>query len=115
MKEFIKYKIIGTEKEWESHIENINRIIKSNLSGYKPKNFLDVGCGFGDRTIHIANQFNVNNIKIHGVDYNDQQVETCKTIFNAKKIDLEIENLPYEQNTFDLVNCNQVLEHIKNS
>ncbi len=55
MKTFFKYKIIGTEYEWESHIDNIERLISSNLRGFRPNNFLDVGCGSGDRTIHIAN------------------------------------------------------------
>lgn len=115
MKEFIKHKLMGTEYEWESHIENIFRTINSNLSVYKPTNFLDIGCGSGDRTIRIANHFKINFTNVHGVDYNEQQVEACKKIFIAKKIDLEIEKLPYEENTFDLVNCNQVLEHIKTS
>lgn len=35
-------------------------------------------------------------------------------IFNAEKIDLETEELPFKDNTFDLVICNQVLEHLKN-
>jgi len=35
-------------------------------------------------------------------------------VFNASKIDLETDDIPYENNTFDLVICNQVLEHLKN-
>lgn len=115
MKEFIKSKIIGTEYEWESHLDNINRLIYSNLREYKATNLLDVGCGSGDRTIHIANHFNIDYTQAHGVDFNEQQVEACKKIFNARIIDLESQNLPYDDNTFDLVNCNQVLEHIRNS
>ena len=81
MKEFIKNKIIGTGFEWESHIENIFCLLSSNLDGYNPKYFLDVGCGYGDRTIQIAKHFKIDFKNVHGVDYHEQQVTACKAIW----------------------------------
>ena len=114
LKKYIKRYFIGTQHEWESHIDNILRIFDENLKIYIPNNILDVGCGSGDRTIRIANHFNIDMRNTYGVDYDDQLVTACKKRFNAGRIDLETADLPYEDNTFDLVICNQVLEHLKN-
>ncbi len=114
LKEYIKYHIIGTQHEWDSHIDNMLRIFDENLRTYIPNNILDVGCGDGDKTIRMANHFNIDMHNTYGVDYDDQRVIDCGKIFNAEKIDLETDDLPYENNTFDLVICNQVLEHLKN-
>lgn len=114
LKKYIKYRFIGTQYEWESHIDNIIRIFDKNIRSYIPNNLLDVGCGNGNRSVRIANYFNVALNKIYGLDYNEDLILTCKRIFNANKIDLESEDIPYETETFDLVICNQVLEHLKN-
>lgn len=113
IREFIKNKVIGTQYEWESHFENVLRLF-DNICLYKPHNLLDVGFGSGDRTIRIAKYFRIDMNNVYGIDNNDQQVVSCGNTFNAKKIDLEMENIPYQDNTFDIVICNQVLEHLKN-
>ena len=113
MKNLFK-KIVGTEYEWESHIANIFYLFKKCLKEYKPEIILDVGCGDGQRTTRIANYFNIKMSNIYGVDYDDKCVIEASKIFNAKKIDLETEVLPYRDGMFDLVICNQVLEHLKN-
>jgi ubiquinone/menaquinone biosynthesis C-methylase UbiE len=106
LKKYIKYHIIGTQHEWESHIDNMLRIFDENLKTYAPNNILDVGCGNGDRTILMATHFNIDICNAYGVDYDDQNVIACKKRFNAKKIDLETDDLPYEDNTFDLsISC----------
>ena len=109
LKEFL-----GTPYEWESHIDNIFRIFDQNLRTYAPHNILDIGCGNGDRTIRIAKYYNVSMSNVHGLDYNVDLMTTCKKAFNASSIDLETDAIPYKDNTFDLVICNQVLEHLKN-
>jgi len=110
----MKHIIIGTQYEWASHIDNLFRIFNKNLKTYSPKNMLDVGCGKGDRTIRIADYFNIHAPNISGLDYDDASIVVCENLFNVKKIDLETEDIPWEDNTFDLVICNQVLEHLKN-
>jgi ubiquinone/menaquinone biosynthesis C-methylase UbiE len=109
LKEFL-----GTPYEWEGHIDNIFRIFDQNLRTYAPHNILDIGCGDGGRTIRIAKYYNVSMNNVHGLDYNDDLIITCKKVFNASSIDLETDHIPYKDNTFDLVICNQVLEHLKN-
>ncbi|MBL7131180.1 MAG: class I SAM-dependent methyltransferase [Candidatus Omnitrophica bacterium] len=114
IKEVIKEKFIGTQYEWESHIENVIRLFNDNLRFYQPHNMLDVGFGSGDRTLRIAKYFRMDMQNVYGIDYNSQHVVSCNNTFNTKIVDLEIGWLPYEDNSFDLVICNQVLEHLKN-
>jgi len=112
--EVIKKDIIKTQFEDQSHLHNLLYLLDKHINGSGPKSLLDVGCANGERTIRIAKYFNINLQKAYGVDYNKKNIATCKGLFNAKVIDLEIENLPYKNNSFDLVMCNQILEHLKN-
>lgn len=114
LKKFIGYRFIGTQYELESHIDNMFRIFDKHLKRYCPNNLLDVGCGNGDRTIRIADYLNVHMKNIYGLDCNDDRIIACKRMFNATNIDLETDGMPYGDNAFDLVICNQVLEHLKN-
>lgn len=113
LRKFIK-QISGTQYEWKGSLDNLFRIFDKNISTYNPDNLLDIGCHDGDKTIQTANYFKIDMHNIYGVDSDDRRISTCKNIFNAHKIDLESEDLPYEENMFDLVVCNQVLEHLKN-
>jgi ubiquinone/menaquinone biosynthesis C-methylase UbiE len=62
----------------------------------------------------MAKYFNIEPRNIYGIDYEDNYVAETRKIFNAEKIDLERDRLPYEDESFDLITCNQVLEHLKN-
>lgn len=106
--------IIGTQHESESHIDNIFRIFERNLRTYAPENILDIGCGDGQRTLRIAKYYNVNMSNVYGLDHDDDFIIASNKIFSASRIDLETDDIPYKDNTFGLVICNQVLEHLKN-
>jgi ubiquinone/menaquinone biosynthesis C-methylase UbiE len=110
---YIKERLIGTQYEWQNVIDNIFRICDDNLKTFKPYKIIDVGCGDGTTTLRVANYFNLNMNNVYGVDYDDALVNTSKQLFNVNKIDLETDDIPFEDNTFDLVICNQVLEHLK--
>jgi ubiquinone/menaquinone biosynthesis C-methylase UbiE len=109
---FIK-KLIGTRHEWESHVANVFRIFECNLQNYTPRNVLDIGCGDGERTIRIAKYYGVPMTEVYGLDYDHELILSCRKLFNAKRVDLERDQIPHDDNTFDLVICNQVLEHLK--
>lgn len=113
IKELLKQKFVGTQHEWESHIGNIFSIFDKNIKNYRPKNLLDVGCGNGDRTIRIADYFKVSIDNTYGIDCEKQYVTESRQRFTAAEIDLELDGLPFNENYFDLVMCNQVLEHLK--
>jgi ubiquinone/menaquinone biosynthesis C-methylase UbiE len=113
-KEYVKTSLIGTQHEWESHIDNIFQVLKQNISMFNPGNILDIGCGDGKRTIRIAAYYNINMRDIYGLDNDDDLITACNKMFSASRIDLEIDDIPHQDDTFDLVICNQVLEHLKN-
>lgn len=112
--ERIKKNILKTQYEDDSHLENLYYLLNKHLTKRNPKSLLDVGCANGDRTVRIAKYLNINLQNVHGVDYNFKNIAICKNLFNAKTIDLEDTNLSYKSSSFDLVICNQVLEHLKN-
>ena len=114
IKEYIKRNIISVDREWESHIENIFRLFKGNLIDFKPLNMLDVGCGDGSRSLRLAKFFNINTNQLYGLDYDQNCVDQCNFKFKSFSVDLESDSIPFKLGTFDIVVCNQVLEHLKN-
>ena len=113
-KQFINENIINTSAELEGHIGNMFYLFDRNISARNQKSLLDIGCGSGERTIRIARYFNIDMNNTYGLDCNNRQIAACRKMFNAEVIDLESDRLPYYDNYFDLVVCNQVLEHLKN-
>ena len=113
-KQFIKKKILCVDNEWESHIKNIFRLFNSNIKAYTPHNILDVGCGDGTRTRRLAEYFNIDEENMHGLDYDQNLINLCNLQFHSSRIDLEVDTILFKEGMFDLVICNQVLEHLKN-
>ena len=113
-KQFIKTKILGVDNEWESHIENIFRLFDTNITANPPKNLLDVGCGDGTRTLRLAEYFNIDRKNLYGLDYDQNLINLCNLEFDSSRVDLEVDPIPFKEGMFDIVICNQVLEHLKN-
>jgi 2-polyprenyl-3-methyl-5-hydroxy-6-metoxy-1,4-benzoquinol methylase len=90
------------------------RLFDKNLKGYLPNNIMDVGCGDGSRTMRIAQHFDIDLSRVYGIDNEVNHIKACQNSFNVHKVDLECQNIPHFDDTFDLVICNQVLEHLKN-
>ncbi len=80
----------------------------------KIERLLDVGCGAGGYTQRNAEALGVPLESVSGVDTNPEHVESAEGTFEIRALDLESEALPFESGSFDLVVCNQVLEHLKN-
>jgi len=94
-------------------VDYIRKIIeKFNLFSEKI-NVLEVGCGGGILSEEIAKM----GFNITGIDPSDQSLRSA--INHAKDSDLKIiyengagENLPFQNNSFDVVLCCDVLEHV---
>ena len=114
LKTYIKHKILKTQCEWESHFDNVMRLCKWNLKSFKPSNLLDVGCGDGERTLKLASHFNIEPDRVYGLEIDTDIIKLCEDRFNVETVDLETGRIPFGSDTFDIVICNQVLEHLKN-
>lgn len=70
---------------------------------------LDVGCGVGDLFDMTKDQYD----KVYGVDIVQEAVDLCiEKGMQAKRVDLNVEGLPYEDGKFDSVACFDFIEHI---
>ncbi|MHA1755963.1 MAG: class I SAM-dependent methyltransferase [Promethearchaeota archaeon] len=83
---------------FEEKINIFKKIIPSDI-----KTIIDIGCGNGIITNQLANSWN-----IIGFD----RSLTALTFVQTPAICGSIENLPFCNNSFDLVLCSEVLEHL---
>jgi len=91
---------IYAEKE---RIEEIIKIIPSSI-----KTILDVGCGNGAFINTLANTSLNKFDRIVGVDSSKEALKYVK----VEKYKASISNLPFENKSFNLVTCLEVLEHL---
>lgn len=73
---------------------------------------LDAGCGTGVFTASLVRA----GLNVTGIDESEKMLEVVKlkpSLTNAKFIKCNLENLPFEDNSYDRVLCTFVLEFIK--
>ncbi|MBI5220782.1 MAG: methyltransferase domain-containing protein [Candidatus Liptonbacteria bacterium] len=71
---------------------------------------LDVGCSTGDLLLHLKSKF----LSVAGVDISETAVMQAQErgISNTQITDIEHETLPFPDNTFHLVFCLEIFEHL---
>lgn len=74
-------------------------------------NILDIGCGTGDTLRYIKEYINPD-AKLYGIDIDKNTY--LPDFVEFKSCNIEHSSLPYEDNTFDIVISNFVLEHLQN-
>lgn len=106
---------ISSKNKIEKYQERIRQLEWDAIVQYIPKNaqFLDVGCGAGYSLMKAKNQLNCDIKGIdpepgaHGVGrYTSEEWKSLPIIQGSA------ENLPYEDNSFDVVYSSHVLEHV---
>ncbi len=88
------------------------KIVYERFKDLTDKTVLDLGCGCGDYT----NYFYSMGAKTTGCDGSEKLVQIAKEQYphlNFEVVDID-KRFPYEDNSFDLVFCNQVLMDIEN-
>jgi ubiquinone/menaquinone biosynthesis C-methylase UbiE len=81
--------------------------------GLDNKNILDCGCGAGEYVQELMKQ---KNLRVWGIEFNAEKVNQYKNQYPSltNVIQGDIENMPFEDQSFDVIILNEVLEHIPN-
>ena len=90
-------------------IEDYTKKYEKNKKNFK---ILDIGCGWG---YDLTGLWEISkNIELYGIEIDDEKIAACQQknimIF---KINCETDRIPVNDNFFDIIIINQVLEHTK--
>jgi ubiquinone/menaquinone biosynthesis C-methylase UbiE len=98
----------GYRMAWE---RRLYEELTDYLANESPSSFLDLGFGGGAYLRYMVNQSTIT----IGVEISFELVRTLKNSFSLESIDYVVadaENLPFRNESFDCILCNQVLEHL---
>lgn len=87
----------------------IQKILEQYAS--KSATLLDIGCSTG-HLFHLAQKAGYVKDNVWGVDIDDYRADTITT--NLKICDVNKENLPFDDESFDVVTAIYVVEHLEN-
>lgn len=88
-------------------------VLKVHLGSTKEFNCLDIGCSSGVITNYLSNYFK----KIIGIDVDKPAILMAQKKYkqsNLKFYEMDGENLNFDNETFDVVTCNQVYNFVNN-
>jgi len=103
--------LLRTEGETDRLRRDFSRLVAgAGAAG----SLLDVGSADGLMTLRYAKLLGVPPGKIHGIEILDGYLKLSPPEVKALKLNVEDSPFPYPAGEFEVVVCNQVLEHLKN-
>ena len=89
------------------------RITRDSLANQHFDSILELGCGTGKNTVFLAQI----GTRVHALDFSQGMIRKAKEKVNTENVRFEMADLTKrwtcEDNAYDLITCNLVLEHIK--
>lgn len=115
MKETSIY-IHGTQQSEQERLAMLNRLTNPSFIDFlniqRPVRILDVGCGLGILAGEIAQRYP--NCSITGIEYAEAQLAEAPMDFdNLEFMQGDAHDLPFEDESFDVVYCRYLLEHVR--
>lgn len=107
-------RVVEGRKEYARLSSAMTDLLVQVAANRELRTVLDVGCGAGAYTVQRAEALGLPLERVSGVEYNPDHLAEARVRFRVERVDLERQRLPFEDGSFDLVICNQVLEHMKN-
>lgn len=91
----------------------LNKLMGKTRRDFRPKSYLDIGCGAGDKTLNLGKMLGISPGNIHGADVPDWgHFESVRNKdLNFKYIGQD-GVLPYQDGQFDFVSLFMVLHHV---
>ncbi|OGS17561.1 MAG: hypothetical protein A2219_01275 [Elusimicrobia bacterium RIFOXYA2_FULL_50_26] len=111
---YIKDSLTDTEEIDPEEVVNdrlsvIRGIIK-NIPMHN-KTVLHVGCG-GKNDIEIAKAYEISGARNIGLDIHRPSIESFVRTFNTQGVIAEALNIPFSDNSFDIINATDIIEHV---
>ena len=89
------------------------RVARQQLESFRCKSILELGCGTGKNTPLLASIGE----HVHALDFSPGMIEKARAKVTSPNVTLEIADItkrwPSKDQSFDLIVCNLVLEHIE--
>lgn len=113
------YRTLAQEFYEDADSKREATVIPKEIEDLKPlleignsRNFLDIGCYDGSKTVLLAE--NAQSTNIHGIDFLHARLAMAAALgIQTKWVDLNSGHpLPYDDSSFDFIYCGDVIEHI---
>ncbi len=109
LRRFIRRLIKSEEEGLRTH-----QAVMRLLAGVSAASLLDVGCAGGAKTEAYALALGIPLARVKGIEPQENYAAEAGKRFEVYRVDIEKAPFPVPDEAFDLIVCNQVLEHLKN-
>lgn len=106
-------RIYAYEREYWWHVGR-RHLVRGMIARFAPPNtadgrYLDLGCGTGI----LLEEFGATFKHVFAMDYSNTALSLARTRVRKPMAQADARHLPYPDNTFDLITCLDIIEHIR--